>query len=544
MAALDLASDLPSSVSDSSRPRDREDGVALILVLIFTVLLYAMIADLVTSARTARLTGEGDALLDRMRNHQDFVMVEVENMLYEDLAAASGAGDVPEGGDGAGAPISAALDGGAAAGAEGEDVAEEEDPAAIADGSQDTWFEPTSYAEDDITTYVWVEDENRKFNVLSLVSADEEFAELSVRRFARIVDWMREGTEFDLSEADGEAIAEALQEWMRGGGRTEWLPRPPLKTDTEDERREISLMLHLDEMLLLRNVDEDLMYDRVLDGRVIPGLESVFTCYTSVGWDPGDPEDIEREQQQNGGAGANSDPNAGGLSGLGAAAGGGVGGGPDQPPAGAAGASSVGLGIRVNINTAPPAVLYGLAGEAIPEPAIEAILRWRNEEVEEDEQLSDTLQNYVGDVDEGQSPRRRVFTDLEQLDDIDEWQNIADETAKSEFVGMLSTTSDVFSVHMASLFRKNEEQRTFVVRRSRAVLVRLDNGEDGYLHPLIPRQERTALRVFAVDFPDDVGNRFLQFDDMDPFAREERSWNPFYVEFFLPADERERLFGY
>ena len=31
---------------------------------------------------------------------------------------------------------------------------------------------------------------------------------------------------------------------------------------------------------------------------------------------------------------------------------------------------------------------------------------------------------------------------------------------------------------------------------------------------------------------------------MDIFSQEEKAWNPFLLDFYLPEDERQRLFSY
>jgi hypothetical protein len=31
---------------------------------------------------------------------------------------------------------------------------------------------------------------------------------------------------------------------------------------------------------------------------------------------------------------------------------------------------------------------------------------------------------------------------------------------------------------------------------------------------------------------------------MDAFSEEERAWNPFYIDFFRPNEEREQMFNY
>lgn len=523
-------------------PRAPEGGAALILVLIFTVLLYAMVAELVVTARTARLTGENDALLAQMRNHMAYSRLTVEETLLADLQAAAGggeeggAGGMPgggmPGGDGGGIP---GLPGGDGAGGAGGEEEQEPEPSAVADGSQDPWYEPTSYSEGDVTTYVWVEDENRKFNLLTLMSPDQEFATESRERFVRLIDALRDGTDFDLTSSDGEQMADRILEWMNSRIRTISMPRPKLKSDSL-ERPEVSLMLHLDELLLLPGINEEIFFDKVLDSRLIPGLESVLTVYTSLVFDPGNAE-------RNARLGRETPPNvdadaAGEEAGEGAGA-----------PVGAEMPQPEGIGIRININTASRAVLRSLLSPfEMPDDVIEAILRYRNEEEEDDEELgSNVPEDYYGDFDGGEQVRRRMFTDLADLDELPEFQNMADPTVRENFRELVTVQSDVFSVHMASLYRRDEENRVFVLRRWRSVFMRLDNDEDGYLHPLILNEERKGIRVQPIDFYDefdDTSGRFSQFDQMDLWSQEERAWNPFYLDFYRPVEEREQMFRY
>jgi hypothetical protein len=521
--------------------------MALIMVLIFTILLYAMTAELVTTAQTARLTGENDVLIARMRSHMEYVLAQTEETLLADVASEEGAAD-PAAGLGGALGGAAPAAGGAAGGLPGGAPEEEPDPATIADGSQDAWFEPQGYPENDITTYVWVEDENRKFNILSLVSSDEEFARKSRERFVRLIDFLRDGTDDDVTRADAEGLADNLETWMKGRLRTEALPRPPLKSDDE-ERSEITLPLQLDELLLLPNVDDELFFDKVWEDEVLLGLESVLTVYTSLVFDPGDPDDpaTQNRAQQPGAAGA-----AGAAGSAGAPAAGG-----QAPPGGeaAAGAGSSeepsqpqGVGIRININTASRPVLRCLFSPSeLPDSVIEAILRWRNEPVEEDplNPSSSLPEDYFGGIRSGTEEKRKMFTDLAELDEIPEFKNIADPKIKDEFLLLVGVESDVFTLHMASLYKRNEDTRTYVLQRSRSVLVRVDEGDEPYLHPIVLHEERSGLRVMPVDFPEeDLLAKSSAFAEMDAFSEEERAWNPFYIDFFRPNEEREQMFNY
>lgn len=530
---------------DLPAQRRSEQGIALILVLIFTILLYAIVADLVTTARTARLVGENASLIARMDNHMSYCLSQVEELLLGDLAAAAAAG----GGDGGGAagggggiPGLGGLGGAGGAGVpgdggDGDD--EETEASAQCDGSQDAWYEPTAYADGDITTYVWVEDENAKFNLLTLVSPDQEFALESRERFVRLIDVLRDQTDFDLTRSDGEALADTILDWFNSRIRTEEMPRPQLKTDVQTERSEVSLPLHLDELLLLRNVDDNLFYDKVLDGELIHGLESVLTVHTSLAFDPGQPDDPEN--QNSGPDGDNQTPDGGDPN----AAGGGSTGTPGEPPD-----EPQGIGILININTAPRPVLRCLFSSAeMSDTVLDAILKWRNEPVEEEGDLfgdgATPQDDYLGVVEEGDTVKLQVFTGTDQLEEIEEFANMADPTVKDRFLELIGTNSDVFSIHMASIFVRNEEKRMHVQRRKRSVMVRLDDGEDGTLHPLILHEKRRGLRVKGKDFYDTESELdvFARNEQMDMFSQEEKAWNPFLLDFYLPEEQRARL-GY
>ena len=532
-----------------------EQGMALIMVLIFTILLYAMVSELVTTAQTARLTGENDLLLAQMRNQMEYAESQVEDLLKTDLESASGGegdaggamGGLP--GAGAGAADPSALAGADPSAAGDGQSQDEPDPSSVADGSQDAWFQPSAYADGDITTYTWVEDENRKFNILSLVSTDQEFAEQSRQRFARLIDVLREGTDFDLSNSDGDFMARNIIDWLQTRTRGENLPRAPEKSD-DKEHPDLSLPLHLDELMLLQGIDADLFYDKVLDSRVIPGLESVLTVWTSLAYDPGDPDDPNQQRAQQNAPGASGAAPAAGGAQAAAGASGGDASTPPLPGSGTLGEqplTPVGIGIKININTAPRAVLRCLFPPAeIPDSVIDAILRYRNEEVEEDPLAaqSDVPSDYLGDIRSGEGPKLKMFTDLGELDDIPEFQNLPDPAIKSKFLDLLTTKSDVFSVHFAALHRRNEETRTFVMQRARSVLVRVE-GDEAKIFPIVLLEERRGLRVMPVDFPDDdLLGKATQFDEMDAFSQEERAWNPFYIDFYRPKDERAEMFTY
>ena len=58
-------------------------------------------------------------------------------------------------------------------------------------------------------------------------------------------------------------------------------------------------------------------------------------------------------------------------------------------------------------------------------------------------------------------------------------------------------------------------------------------------------EDRRGLRVVPIDIPEESAMfDATRFADMDAFSEEERAWNPFYIHFYRPDDERQQLFNY
>ena len=532
-------------IEPSPNPRSRrpgpDSGFAIVLALIFTILLYILVAELSVSGQMVRATGENDALLARMGNQMRYQLVEAMDQLLTDMQGAAASEEGAGGGLGALEGALGGTGGDPAAGGEGEEAPP--DPSTTCDCSRDAWFHPVGTADNDLTTYTWVEDENRKLNILGLWSPDEEFARLTRERLVRLIDLLREDSDFDVSSSDAELIVSQLDEWVRRSD-TEAIPRPRLKSDPRDVTPEIAIPLNLDELLLLPAVDEELFYDVVLDKKVYLGLESVLTVWTSLKVDPGDPEKVARQRalaQARGEEPPPEVPAEGGTSGEGGASTPGGGEELEQP---------FGVGIRINVNTAPEPVLRALfTPDRIPERVIEAIIRYRNEideetmQAEEDAAPATDVQDFGSDMRLDSEQKLRVFETVDDLEQVEEFALLADPEAKAEFQNALTTTSDVFSIHLATLYKRSEQNRVYVLRRARAVVLRMDDGGDGKIVPLVPFEERHGLRLQPIDLQDEREiDLTLRYSEMDRFAQEDRAWNPFLIDFYLPSDTREEFY--
>lgn len=513
---------MPEPISEPIAPAptpDPQRGVALIMVVIFSILLVVLITELVTTARQAAATSDNDVTLALMSNQMERIYPEVLQQLADDLTAGAeegGEGALPTGGPG-GLPT-----GGPTPGGEGGEGEEETPPS---DSFNDAYLKPQAFADGDLTTYVYVEDENRKFNILTLMSPDEEFARESRERLVRLLRAMREDAPgFEISASRAESIATAILSWLRGEDRNDvYRPQPKLKSDDPQEPRR-TIPLHLEELLLLREIDRLVFDDQIYSSgpgsplQVLPGLASVLTIYTSYKSDPGDPEKRARNNQN---AGNNQNANPQGS----------------NNPAGEGEAAATankteGIGIRINVNTAHRCVLRSLfpVGQ-IPDTVIDAIIDYRNEEMPEEEGAEEEIDAPFS-LDEGVDIPKQIFNSLEDLEKVPEFANLADREVKEKFLNLLTTESDVFTIHMACLFKRSEERKIFVLNRRRSVVVRLEGNEQPRLHPILRMERYHGRRVHQEDVLESVTDRDIAMAEMDEFSQEERKWNPFYKDFY------------
>jgi hypothetical protein len=200
------------------------------------------------------------------------------------------------------------------------------------------------------------------------------------------------------------------------------------------------------------------------------------------------------------------------------------------------------------VNTASRPVLRALfPADKIPDRVIDAILRYRNKEDEEEAKKAEEEQKQTdvsdfGDLRLGADKKLQFFETVADLEKVEEFANLPDPEIKTAFQNALTTKSEVFSIHLATMFKRNEENRVYVLRRARSIVLRLDDGAEGKIVPLVPFEERVGLRVQPIDLQEDKLDFGLLYSEMDQFAQEERAWNPFLVDFYLPKYQREQFY--
>jgi len=483
-----------------SRPRER--GIALILTLLVLLILYAVVSQLMLSARLDYQIAKTQASLARIEAAIEASFADAETMLQDDLAggdAAGGLGGALGGAGGGGGDLGSLL-GGAAAG--GGDLGAGGGGEA-ADSLNDAWAKPSRETRGGIEVTIQVEDENRKLNLLSILSEEEEFAQESKDRLVRLLDLFREETGEDLSLGDAEVLVRNLEEWMRGSHRTEDLPRPNLLSNVEGVST--TLPLTVDELLLVPGFTPEILYDHRSRGIVVPGLSAFVTVWTDLEPTPeGEDGLLGSERPGLTGGSSSGRPGLTSPSGRGDS--------PTGPPAGEGEAGGTTLGARINVNTAPRAVLLALLPPyEMPAETIEAILRFRNEPLDE-ESTEPTPEEILG-LEEA-TPPTKSFATLDDLDQIPEFGNLYP-GVKDKFKALLTTTSEVFTIWVTARIRPEGEDESFLfdaatgeeeeegaglLRRVRSVVLRSSGSSEAQILPLLLRELRAERRWFVPDF--------------------------------------------
>ncbi|MEQ1891354.1 MAG: hypothetical protein ABL998_02330 [Planctomycetota bacterium] len=485
--------------------------VLLVLILILAQIKYSTDSN----GRVAR----NEETLALMDNAIESALLQVMEDLKTDAESDAAAG---AGGEGGGAG-DAGGGGGLPAGGDGGG-GEESGPT---DSKEDEWARAQRTEINEIQLRILVQDEDSKFNVLSVLTENEEEAEKALDRLARVIEWSRKGTRAEIDGSTARRMAEAMAEYMRR--RTDQsLPRPELLSDSE-EQEDIGLPLSLREF---QSIDPELfpssLFQDYLDeeDKLVHSLGTFLTVWSSVGTvdeansagedggggdGSGDANNAENgngetnqdegpdtENPDNGGDGASEqDPaGAGGNAGGGGAA--------DTPP-----------GWAMNLNTAPGAVLHALMDERdLPYRFWDDVLLYRNEKDETVEENEDPPLDEYG----RQILVKQFFHSTEDLSKVDGWENL-EPIVQGELKGLLKVQSGVFSIFITARKPTGEEQIDpfsrgediereeanwqGLVRTVRAVLWRRPAGEGEVEMLSIVRWEELDYVPFEVlDFPE------------------------------------------
>jgi hypothetical protein len=339
----------------------------------------------------------------------------------------------------------------------GETEGEGEEDANV-DSFEDSWARPMRMQLGDFEMTTFVDDENAKYSLVLLAEKDVEKRDEAIGRTVRILDALRDDFADDLSESDARMIVDEIILWMNPDSRSVDWPQPP-RLSFDEEEHETLLLNSLEELMLIEGITPALFYDQVRDGdRIAPGIESVFTVYSlpkfttagEVSLDEGeglDEEQVDEALSDDASTGDSEEEvtnNAGNVV---------------DGEGGMKGVLDLvsSVGIKININTAPRAVVEGLFPTyELPPVKTEALLEWRNE-VDDDalaerqdneEELEDIeLRESIFGVNENE-PKQffKTLADLEKVPGFNS-EDLEPET-EGEIQELLGVQSEIFSIYV------------------------------------------------------------------------------------------------
>jgi hypothetical protein len=361
-----------------------------------------------------------------------------------------------------------------------------------------------------------VEAENAKYNVLNLLTEDEEEADEAYQRVVRIIDGYRDGTQEDVSNRDADEMVRQLKEFMTQRNRTGW---PQAELLTVDEKSEgLFLPMSMQDFLVLESWNSyHFRSYRDEDDYRVPSLDQFLTVWSALGVagdlgggggdrpagnDANGAGDSTAQQGQSDVESEQGEQNA------------------DQGQEGAGQAESAeSTGIGVNLNLAPAAVLAGLFDDrVVPGRFWSDLIEYRNleEEEEEGEDEVDPIYDEFGDA----VLDRRVFESLEELSEVRSWDDLDSET-QSLVMGMLETQSTVFSIYITARrdmsvdggatdfadarekARAEEEPSGALVRTVRCVVWRKDGDDGPEVITIIPWEVVETVPHEVEDYPEE-----------------------------------------
>lgn len=461
------------------------------MTLLIFLILAAVVSEMVITSRIDYEVAKNDANMARMDMALQTVLLDALDQIRDDGSSEGSSGQTPT-----------TTNAGSTSTTPGANAGPN-------DSREDAWAKKTEKTLGDVRVNYFVEDENRKFNLLSVISPDNNYAKASQDRLARIIDRLREGTDRDIGASDADRLAVAITEFLQGKARPTDIPRPALLSDIPNEEK--SIPLTLDELLFVDGIEENLLYDfeekesEYSEEKLIyPGLESVLTVWTSLRL-----KDTGQSTTPGTATTTNNTANATPAS-------------ANQQQSGAAQGS---LGVQVNLNTAPRAVMEGLFPEnEVPHNVVEALIRYRNIEKEDSETSSSNSSNPLDEFTEEEDRPKQFFASVDELQQVSEFQNLSDPKAKDNFKRYGSVQSDVFSIYLTARLletgagaetapeegntSEDEEESVGLVRRVRAVVWR-KSGQNGVeLVFLVPWEIRRNRKLMLRDYaPEDMPRR-------------------------------------
>jgi len=511
-------------------------GAALLLAVLILIVLAAIVFQIFVATNGEARIARNDVAMSSQELAIESALLEIYDTLKTDGEAADGSDSSASGASGAGSPAGGT---GSPAGSTGTPgAAGGAAQSQACDSQRDEWYKPARTEINEVRLRIFAQDEDSKVNVLTMLVRDEKAAKEAFDRVVRVLDRCRDGTTADIDSRTAEEMAKAMLEYMTKGKRSE-IPRA---TQVSDDAANLDLKLprSLREFQILKPFEPNHFRDfRDEHGVMVNSIESFLTVWSALetagdkppppGATPaaaspsatpnasGNPSGGSQPSGSPSGSGstpsAGSDPSTPGGSGA-------------QPSAGSGGGSSVDTGgWQVNVNTAPPAVLRALFDDREINPRFwDKVIEYRNLEEEKDKDKSssepETPVEPVYDEYGREVLQRRIFENLQELEQVDGWNDLAADV-QARIKSMLTVQSRVFSIFVVArratavddsnsfggdprALRLAEERGDSLLRVVRSVVWRHKVNDTLVITPLIRWETLDSTPHEVLDYPEDL----------------------------------------
>jgi len=448
-----------------------ERGAILILSMLVIMVLACVVVQLYFTTSVTMEIANQQKTVYPMRQAARGALLQAKAVLLQDLEDQSMTEETGDEGGG----IDGSMDGGLDGGTGGDTGGDEPDSGGMdgemseggdtaggeaVDSIVDEWARPGAISlvfANELEVRVFIRDEDSKFNILSVVAKDDDFAMESRDRLMRLVDTFREDTRHDISRSQAERITDSIVNWLEGDRPDCFDTMPKVKTGKDDidpERLDedpIHYPLTLDELQMCEGLSPEILFGFEQKGERIPGLAECITCYSNLIFDEIAEDEEEGDDFLDNNQFDDSSVDEEGDSEK-------TDGEEDEEEEPEEVETNNGC---VNINTATFAVLRALLeDDQIPNSFLEKLVEFREEALDAWEEAEDRAEDWIsdGDGEEGdgldyEDDEDFIFRDpsevISRVEKYFETSFNIDNDAEQALTSMLAVTSNVFTIYIS-----------------------------------------------------------------------------------------------
>ncbi|MEZ6019863.1 MAG: hypothetical protein R3F17_07095 [Planctomycetota bacterium] len=254
------------------RARPAQRGAALLLFFLVLIVIVMIVYQVNRLTSSERIDAERSVTLAQMDLAIQAAQLENRALLSDDAAQASAEGDS------SGASGDSTGDGTGEEGLPADGEGGESGSTGPVDSYMDTWAPAQQSSIGEVEVVTFMEDEDRKFNVLNILSADPEEAQEAEAIIVRILDRCREQTTFDIDNGKASEMATSIRRFIEDRYSNTY----PTPNRVDAEPGDPILPLSLRELVAIPPFEEHMFRDFFDErGEQVYAIDHFLTLYSS-----------------------------------------------------------------------------------------------------------------------------------------------------------------------------------------------------------------------------------------------------------------------